>query len=531
MFDRNPAFRPVPMRILCALLAVALLATATPAVAQDLLAQDALVSPMVFEPEARSFEVTDAAGVSTASRWNVFEKTGNCCENHIVTDAAGRLYDFGGTYINFSPDRGKNWWRVRPNTPLYAAEGTLVAAPGGDMLGVVWDLYGDYMLAFKFEAATAKWRYTVAPVHTPYYDREWIGVVPGPIDIDGQTAPWVSFVKGGVTKEEWLYSTDGLTYAGMSNKPIGAVANGTVRAPLPITPSPDLDVVNAPTGMGLTPLGGGRALADPDFLYLFSNDQSSGYALLDSQPLHWSDYRLPAETPNGQFRVDSRGWVHNVVIDDEAERRAFEYRVSDDGGQTFRSARVALPEGMRMVSDWDVDVRVNGELGLAAVAVHGDTGGNNADGDLLYKLDVRGPQPALLRTYRMGKGDSPTNSIAEGSPRFDFASMSMFPDGRVAMSFLDTETLPGPALAVEVGEPVPEGFWGSEPPAPGPVSPGPAAPAHEAPKPVDAVGPSGMPHHVRFEARRSSASSTTRLCTQPRESTRNWPAGAPSGRR
>ena len=401
---------------------------------------------------------------------------------------------------------------MQPQHRVWAGEGTLVAAPGGDMLGAVRDMYGDTLLAIKCEAATAKWRYAPMPVHVPYYDRQWIGVVPGPVTIDGQTAPGVSFVKGGTTKDEWLYSTDGLTYTGMSAKAIGAVANGTVQAPLPITPSPELDVIHAPGPMGLTPLGAGRALANPDFLYGFAlSGQPAGYALLDpEQTVPWSDYELPEGAPAGLFRVDSRGWVHNVVIDDAADRRAIEYRVSVDAGRTFRSTRIALPEPMRIVGAWDVDFRVDGRLGLAAVAIHGDRGGDNPDGDLLYKLDVRGPQPALLRSYRMGLGDSPTNSIVAGSPRFDFASLSLFPDGRVAMSFQDTQTEMyinaewwlSPAIAVELDEPVPPGFWGSPQPALGPTSPPPGAGPPGPPQPVDATGPPGVRHRLRLKARR-----------------------------
>lgn len=503
------------MRAVATLLALlsVLAAPPGPAHGQSLIAQDAKTREIAFESGERNFAFTDAGGATGESTWRVIEGTGNSAENYIVTDAADRLYDFGGNYVNVSEDRGQSWRQVRPGDVGFAGEGALVAAPGGDMVGVVWDLFrGDAVVAVKFEAATRKWRYAPIPGHTPYYDRQWIGVVPGPITIGGQTAPWVAFVKGGTAREEWLYSIDGLTYTGVSAKALGAVANGTVQGPLPITASPNLDIVQAHGGMGLTALGEGRALANPDFLYEFAAPgQSAGYALLDPQQLvPWSDYRLPEGVPAGEFRVDSRGWVHNLVVDDAAERRAFEYRVSDDAGRTFRSTRISLPEATQVVGSWQVEFRVDGRLGLAAVAVHGDRGVEDPDPDLLYKLDVRGPQPALLRSYRLGLGDSPSNSLVSGAPRFDFTSLGFFADGRVAVSFMDTltnivingETSVAPAIAVELGEPVPAGFWTSPQPPPGPPSTPPVAGPPAPTRPVDPAGPPGSSHRVRLDGRR-----------------------------
>ena len=70
----------------------------------------------------------------------------------------GRLLDFGGTYINFSDDRGKSWKQVRPQTPLVNGEGTIDLAPNGDVIAIGWDPYsGDHLQSFKYEAFSGKW--------------------------------------------------------------------------------------------------------------------------------------------------------------------------------------------------------------------------------------------------------------------------------------------------------------------------------------------------------------------------------------
>jgi hypothetical protein len=147
------------------------------------------------------------------------------------------------------------------------------------------------------------------------------------------------------------------------------------------------------------------------------------------------------------------------------------------------------------------DFRVNGALGLAAVAIHAGDPEKKVDRDFLYKLDVRGSQPALLRSYEVGSDPlSAGAGVASTEVRFDFASVAMLPDGRVVMSFLDKETGGQPAIAIETSEPVPPGFATSALPGEGPVA-GPAAPA-VAPARVDPAGPPGGAHRVTLKLRR-----------------------------
>ena len=81
------------------------------------------------------------------------------------------------------------------------------------MIAIGWDPYsGDHLQSFKYDALCRSWYWLEEPLHTPFYDREWVTVIPGPFSIDGRTHPYISFLKGGFpTKEAWLYSTDGLT--------------------------------------------------------------------------------------------------------------------------------------------------------------------------------------------------------------------------------------------------------------------------------------------------------------------------------
>src|SRR5688572_20065170 len=171
---------------------------------------------------------------TATTTWRVVQATGNCCENYLTTSKEGRLYDFGGTYVNYSDDRGLTWRSVRTITPLVNGEGTITMAPGGDVVGVGWDPYsGDHLQAFKYEADAGKWQYTETPLHQPFYDREWVTAVPGPFTIDGRTVDYITFLKGGwPSKELWYYSTDGLNYVQVSSKFVDKTLSGAAaRSP------------------------------------------------------------------------------------------------------------------------------------------------------------------------------------------------------------------------------------------------------------------------------------------------------------
>jgi hypothetical protein len=261
------------------------------------------------------------------------------------------------------------------------------------------------------------------------------------VTIEDQTYDYVSLLKGGFpTKEVWYLSTDGLAYTQMTSKHAEQLLNGRmVQAPLDTTASADNDWVQANTSGGMATLGGGGLLAAPD--------SGSEWALFDGRTDSWSSYRLPdGQEPDGLFQVGSAGRIHNVVPASGGD--SFDYRVSADGGQTWKTTSVALPKGHTIE---ELDFRANRAAGVAAVAMRTQHG--TGDQDLVYKLDLREDRSTLERLYDVGLGDADATGGVGNDVRFDFESVTIFPDGRVAVSFLDSTTGAkgdtAPAVAVE----------------------------------------------------------------------------------
>ena len=395
------------------------------------------------------------------TKWRVVEGSGNCCENYLTITAGGRLLDVGGRYIHFSDDRGQSWSRVQPLLPLVNGEGAIVVAPGGDVLGVEWDPYsGDHLQFYKYEADTGAWRYTEMPVHTPFYDREWIAVVPGPVTVDGSTHEYVSFVKGGwPSKEVWFYSTDGLHYHRVTSKAVEQLLEPEIVSVLPTARNPESDWIQPNTNTLITQLGRSHALAAPDFPF-------ATWSLFDGGLFRWSPFRYrvaptregpqsEGTRPTGLFQVDSGGRVHNVNT--AADGRSFEYRLSPNGGKSWKSVTVTLPDSYEVE---EIDFRAHRAAGVAAVGMRAQHEVTATDQDLLYKLDITTERPRLVRFYRVGRGDLGSTAGVGNDIRFDFETVAIFADGRVAMSFLDSTTTMAhpvhglerfsPAIAIEL---------------------------------------------------------------------------------
>ena len=441
---------PRPIKILVPLLALAIVAL--PAGARDVPAVlDAVVVDATFVTTTDDFPMIDYGRSSSAkddrrgtTEWTLAADTGNCCENYLTSSANGRLMDFGGSYINFTDDLGKTWKSVRPITPLINGEGAIAMAPGGDVVGVEWDPYtGDHLLAFKYDASDKKWIYTEIPVHAPLYDREWIAAVPGPFKIDGKTVPYISFIKGAYpSKEAWFYSTDGINYDRVSSKFLDMTISSSQggKSTLDVVGRPDSDWIQPNTNGGITPLGGGSALASPDVP--FSNGD---WAVLDPKTLRWERF-APKGGAKGLYQVDSAGTLHNIV----GQKDSFLYRVSRDGARTWKTVKVPLPQG-RVIEE--IDFRANKAVGVAAVAIHGHDTKTKLDKDMLFKFDISSIVPRLSRVYEVGRGDVDGASGVGASVRFDFETVTILPNGRVAMSFYDTTTAQAgrvqPAMAIE----------------------------------------------------------------------------------
>ena len=132
------------------------------------------------------------------------------------------------------------------------------------------------------------------------------------------------------------------------------------------------------------------------------------------------------------------------------EDEHFLYRVSNDGHKTWETIKVPLPKNHVIE---EIDFRANRAVGFAAVAIHGHERKGGNDADMLFKIDITGKTPRLMQYSQVGNGDVNGSSGVGAEIRFDFETVTILPDGRVAMSFYDTTTeIAGrvqPAMAVE----------------------------------------------------------------------------------
>ena len=416
---------------------------------------------VAYEPPISSatFKVT-ALGNSASARddttrkvkFRVIKRTGNCCENYLTASSRGRLFDIGGSYVNYTDDMGKTWDSVRPPAPLVNGEGTMAMGPDGDVLAIEWDPYsGDHLVAYKYDAEGESWSYLESPLHTPFYDRPWLSVVPGPITTPTGEAEYVTFVDGYPHTGQLLYSADGLTYLPASSPFIDDELEPAVESWIPVKKTPELDWMQPNTNSPIIPLGGGRALAPPDS---FGNT----WSLLNPETLRWAPFTLPdGEAPSGRLLVDGKGRIHNL----RNAAGGFEYRISTNGGRSWTSTVITLPQDTTNVGGLLYDFRANAKLGIAAVSLHARRG--NTDLDILYKLDIRKNKAKVTHLYEIGKGDvDASNSGPPAQIRFDFATLAILPDGKLAVSFLDSTTdgamhlaevainRLGPALAIEL---------------------------------------------------------------------------------
>ena len=403
-----------------------------------------------------STSADDKQGTTT---WRVVKGTGNCCENYLTVTRQGRLFDFGGSYLNYTDDRGLTWSSVRPQEPLVNGEGAVAVAPDGDVVGVEWDPYsGDHLLTFKYEASTGEWRYLEMPLHQPFYDREWISVLPGPFTIAGQTVPYLTFVKGGVPKEFWYYSLDGLTYALVTSKFVEQLGDDSRRTLGAAAPNPEYDQMQANSNGGMFAAGANRLLA--------SGDLSSSWSVFDGLEQSWTGVvHGDGSAPQGRYVVDSAGRLHGVV----PRGASFQYRWSADGGKTWRSTSVPLPE-YNVIEQ--IDFRANKFAGVGAVMIHAQDTATGFDRDLVYKVGIKDREPRVLRRYQIGLADVNATAGLGNDTRMDFQTVAIYDDGKLAVSFLDSTTGGAPAVAIELDTKISGGAQGpSTGPAPGIAQP------------------------------------------------------------
>lgn len=394
-------------------------------------------TPTAYPSEwhAASYRTFNAAGRSIGTtKWHWTPTGGNCCETYVAT-SGNRLLEYGGTYPFYSDDRGRTWTEVNFLTPLYNGEGALVGGPGGDVFGVGWDAYtGDHLQGVKYTAATKTWEVAEAPIKTPFFDREWITYAKGPFMVDGVQRPFITLVRGGtVTKQVELISGDGLSYTTVSD-PNADVSGDPVRMTIPVVKNPAADDWQPNPGTYTVPLNAGGVL----LLNNAEDNLGCPAARLNATTLKWQCVSLPW-VPRGVVRQDSRGWLTQV---ERAGKDEIDLKTSPDGGRTWRTVTLTPPTGGSFEGGADfLDVKVNGALGQAVVSTRVDDKAKKGQ-DVVWRVDVSHRQPRLLTTYAVGKGDISTviGVVGATADRFDFPSVALFPDGRIAVSFDDSTT-------------------------------------------------------------------------------------------
>lgn len=384
---------------------------------------------------ARTWAVTDADGTPLGTRdWKAFTVGGNCCEHYLATTPDGRILNLGGAHPTWSADGGATWWRATPQMILLGAEGGIVAAPGGDIVGMTWDPYtGDQVVSYRYDAATDTWHWNLVNLKTPFYDRPWISVAPGPFEVGGVTIPYVSFIKGGLIKSPLYMSLDGLHYSAVDPGNI-ALAQDDIRTTLPdlgvTAPVDHLQGNREATGIAL-PRGGWLGP-------LFHFESGGPHAALLTENLTWAAYAGPI--PNKDVFIDSSGAIHQVFENGGTIR----HRLSLDGGETWRTHTYGRSGAY--AEEWDF--KANGDIGLAALLVRWGSS-HLPDQDIVYKVWDYATDLTPDEALWVGDGDIDTRSGLGNSPRYDFATLAILPDGRVVASFADRSFSPGFAIESE----------------------------------------------------------------------------------
>lgn len=396
---------------------------------------DARITPAATDTVIRSYPTLNADGSPGEPRsWRVSSGSGNCCENYIAATAGGLLVNAGGG-IRVSSDAGATWSQVISTRPGSAeGEGAVVAAPGGDVVAVGWAPYdADRLQSYKYDAVTGRWRTSEVPLREPFFDRPWIGVIPGPFTTATGSVPYLTVLRGAYpSKDVWLYSTDGLNYERFGNAGLEAqILGSTVPGPLPVAPNGDLDQIQGHPQSKVTPLASGGLGFGPGCEVARTRADAS-----------WDCIAASAEIADAsRVLVDSRGWIHAFDVNNSYVM----YRVSTDGGATWEADARAYPDGLR---GGEFDVKVSAVAGKAALAVHAQ--GAGFDQDVVLEWDISNPDPTYLGALLLGNGDLDFGSgITETGERFDFQSLTFLPGGKVAVSFGDAE-FRAPALAIEL---------------------------------------------------------------------------------
>jgi hypothetical protein len=397
-----------------------------------------------------SYPVFDARGRKVGSaQWRISPAGGNCCETYVAATPTGRIVEAGGTYPWYTDDQGKHWYEVKFQIPdqndngqtVAGGEGATVVGPGGDIFGVTWDAYsGDHLQAYRYTAQTRTWAVSEVVMKSPFYDRPWLTYVKGPFVLNGtKTNQILDATGGGITKDVDTLSPDGQDYSTPSYVVNDEKGSSAVGFRIPVVRNAAADWWQPHPGTGTIPLNAGGVLRTSNTDDI-TGDNPCAIARLDPATSKWQCVKLTGHL-QGVVRQDSRGYLTEVYPNGSA---SLTLATSRDGGVHWSSVELTPPPGTgtRLETPDLFNVIANGKLKQAVVTARWDDGAHHGH-DLVFRVDETKPKPALLRTYAVGKGDIQTgNDVTSVTmPRFDYETVALLPNGKIAVTFDDSSCL------------------------------------------------------------------------------------------
>jgi hypothetical protein len=405
-----------------------------------------------------AYPVYDGRGrrIGTA-RWRMSPAGGNCCETYVTATRAGRIVESGGTYPWYTDDRGRHWYEVKFDIPdqndngptVAGGEGATVTGPDGSVYGVTWDAYsGDHLQAYSYRPQQKAWSVSEVVVKTPFYDRPWLSYEQGPFVLNGaKVGHLLDVTGGGITKDVDTFSADGQDYSQPSFAYADEHTSGArPRIRIPVVGNPAADWWQPHPGAGTLPLSGGGVLRftnDEDVTATVEGSNGCPVSRLDPASSAWQCVSLIGRL-RGVVRQDSRGYLTEVYPSNPRSLTSLTLATSRDGGVHWSSVRLAPPRGVatKLETNDLFDVVANGKLGQAVVSSRWDDAAHRGH-DIVFRVDTARRTPRVLRTYLVGKGDVQTGNDVTSltMPRFDYESVALLPDGRIAVSFVDSTCL------------------------------------------------------------------------------------------
>jgi hypothetical protein len=420
-----------------------------------------------------AYPVFDRHGHKRTASWRISPAGGNCCETYVSATPSGRLIESGGTYPWYTDDQGRHWYQVKFDLPdqndngktIAGGEGATVVGAGGDVYGVTWDAYsGDHLQAYRYTAQTNSWQVADSLMKSPFYDRPWLTYAQGPFTFDGAKAAHLLDVTGGtLTKDVDTLSADGLDYSTPSYYSNEESQAPTVKFRIKVARNKDADWWQPHPWTSTLPLTAGGVLrfSNTDDL---TGERPCDVARLNQKTSTWQCVKLAGTFQPGIIRQDSRGYLTNVYPVDAGAALALD--TSRDGGLHWSQTVLRPPHRANLRLEGDpggelFSMVANGRLGQAVVSARFDDASGNGQ-DVVFRVDTRSKHPRLMQTYLVGKGDINTANDVTGSAgyRFDYESVALFPDGRIAVTFDDSTCLQpttrdpghrGPEVAILTG--------------------------------------------------------------------------------